>query len=90
MILVNFFKRECEEICPNEYELCDILLDMCYQAETSKQFVWDMCGDTILQNLLKKHDYELVYPKLVSGQGEFEYCGEQFIMQKTRIEVIDL
>lgn len=90
MILVNFFKRECEQICPNEYELCDILLDMCYQAETSKQFVWDMCGDTILQNLLKKHDYELVYPKLVSGQGEFEYCGEQFVMQKTRIEVIDV
>jgi hypothetical protein len=89
MILVDYFKQECAKICPNENELCDILLDMCYQSESSKQFVWDMCGDIILQNLLKKHDGLISYPKLVDEQGEFEYCGEQFIMQQTRIEVID-
>ena len=89
MILVDFFKRQCAEICPNERELCDILLDMCYKAENSKQFVWDMCGDAIIENLLDKHKRKITYPQLVTDDGDFEYCGKQFKMCEMRIEVIN-
>lgn len=48
------FKRECQAICPNECELCDIILDMCYKSSHSKQFAWEICVDTIIHNLLAK------------------------------------
>lgn len=67
------------QICPNEYELCDILIDLCYSTEKSKQFAWDIAGSTIINNLLRRNGYLLRYP---AHEGdEFEYQGEQFTMK---------
>ena len=79
MMLLTF-KAKCEEICPNEKQLCDIMLDLCYSSSKSKQFVWDICGEMIIKNLLEKNNYTITYPVLVKSQGEFEFGGEQFIM----------
>ncbi len=79
-ILIGWFRRKCEEICSNEDELCDIVLDICYKRETTKQFAWDICSDVILKNLLKNNGYKINYPKMVKDKGEFEYCGENFVM----------
>ena len=79
-IMIDQFKRQCEEICTNESELCDIVIDICYKAEKTKQFAWDVCGDTILSNLLRNNNDTIHYPELVMSDGEFEYCGEQFVM----------
>lgn len=79
-IFVDRFKKECETICSNESELCDIVLDICYKAEKTKQFAWDICGDVILNNLLKNKGGIIHFPQLVDGKGEFEYCGENFVM----------
>ncbi|GLB24865.1 hypothetical protein LXJ15735_11060 [Lacrimispora xylanolytica] len=83
-LLIQKFKAACEAICPNEKELCDILLDMCYTTNKSKQFVWDICGETMINNLLKKNDYVVNYPVLTEGHGEFEYAGESFIMNQRK------
>ena len=80
------FIRECSVICTNENELCDIVVDMCYDHENSKQFAWDLCGDTILRNLLAVNNSAINYPQCVEDGGEFVYCGKQFIMAKTIIE----
>ena len=79
-ILIQEFKKECSQICTNENELCDILIDMCYKSNSSKQFVWDICGEVILNNLLKNNDNKIHYPQLTDDNGEFEYCGERFTM----------
>lgn len=79
---VNWFKKECEEICTNENELCDIVIDICYRSEKTKQFAWDICGDTILQNLLKLNNNVIQYPQLAEDSGEFEYCGANFVMKE--------
>lgn len=76
------FISACEAICPNEKELCDIVIDLCYSSEKSKQFAWDICGKTILNNLLEKNNYMIHYPVLADGEGEFEFGGEQFVMCK--------
>lgn len=86
MILKMFFKRECEKICPNEDELCDILIDVCYSKEKSKQFAWEICGDKIVENLLRLHNYEIQYPQLTDEHGEFAYYGKQFAMKKVVIK----
>lgn len=79
---VESFKRKCEEICTNEDELCDIVVDICYSAEHSKQFAWDVCGEKIIENLLKRNNYIIHFPKLAEGNGDFEYCGESFVMSE--------
>ena len=77
---VETFKTDCAMICPNEEELCDIVLDLCYRSERTKQFAWDICGDVIIRNLLSKAGNIIYYPKRVEKDGEFVYCGEQFVM----------
>ena len=35
------FRMECDSVCPNAAELCDMLLDLCYRKSTTKRFVND-------------------------------------------------
>lgn len=86
-MFVDFFKSECDRVCTNEDELCDIVLDICYTKEKSKQFAWDICGTVILKNLLNKNRNIINYPKLVSEDGDFEYCGKLFKMYKKELGV---
>lgn len=85
MMLLKF-KSKCEEICSNKKELCDLIVDMCYSTEKSKQFAWDICGETIIENLLEKNNYIIYYPQLVNSDGEFEFGGEQFIMCSKKLK----
>lgn len=88
-IMLQKFKSQCEEICPNEKELCDIVIDMCYSSSKSKQFAWDVCGEVIIKNLLQKNNYMVHYPVLVESDGEFEFGGEQFIICQKKFEDVD-
>ncbi len=85
-ILLQKFKAKCEEICPNEKELCDILIDLCYSSSKSKQFAWDICGKVMIENLLAKNDYTIHYPVRVEADGEFEFGGEQFMMRQKKLK----
>lgn len=84
MLLLKF-KSECGKICPDEKELCDIVIDLCYSGEKSKQFAWDICGNHIIDNLLRKNDHIINYPVHVEDNGEFEFGGEQFVMRRKTI-----
>ena len=82
--LIESFKAQCELICTNEDELCNIVLDICYKTENSKQFAWDICGGMFIKNLLKKNGYVLSYPKL-SNDYNFKYMGFGFEMKTIEI-----
>ena len=75
--LKYFFKRDCLKKCSNEVLLCDVLLVECYRQETSKKFAWDMCIETIINNLLKRNDNKIHIP-FKSEYGEFEYGGDRY------------
>lgn len=81
------FRSACESICPNPLVLCEILLDMCYTTNKSRQFVWDICGDTIIQTLLKKNNNIIHYPAMAAPEaaGAFKYGGETFIMKEKKL-----
>lgn len=95
--LVQLFAEKCAAICPNKYELCDILVDLCYsgsidkrtgkhlEKRLDKEIVWTICGETIIENLLKKNNHNMYYPKRVDSDGEFECCGHHFMMEKFKV-----
>jgi hypothetical protein len=85
-IMKETFKKACFLICPSEDVLCNIVLDMCYTNNNSKQFAWDICGDVFIKNLLAKNNYEINYPTLCET-GDIFYNGERFEMEKTRVKV---
>ena len=84
--IINYLKEQCELICPNEHALCDILIDICYKGNTNKEIVWLICGDTIVDNLLKNNNYNLYYPIKVESNEEFECCGAKFTMKKLKTQ----
>lgn len=81
--LINLiFKGKFHEACSNDEMLCDILIDMLYDKPNSKGVVWDMCGDVIINNLLKKSDNMLIYPERVDDDEDFSCCRKKFKMRK--------
>lgn len=83
-LLLEQFRRETAAACPNEKELCDILIDLCYQDDRSKQFVWDLCGEVIFHNLLEKNGGVIRYPA-ASETGDIQYRGQLFALRECRL-----
>lgn len=88
MIMIQEFKSECQEACSNKQQLCDILLDICYQKEGSKQFVWDLASEEIIDNLLAANNYEIAYP-VRDDAGDVIFGGERFLFSLKKIGVED-
>lgn len=82
-IMVDTFVARCAEVCPNEKVLCNALVDLCYNSSTSKQFVWDVCGENIVDNLLRRNGYAANYPERTNNGGEFSFGGVQYQMRGT-------
>ena len=74
------FSEKCVETCPNELELCDILIDAGYTGKISKNLVWYVVGETILHNLLEKSNYMISYPEL-DKNGDIKCCNGSFSMR---------
>lgn len=82
-LMTDEFKASCYNVCPNALSLCDILLDICYNKDSTKRFVWNMCGDIIIGNLLYNNDNVVTFPKL-DPNGDIEFRGNRF----TEVSVI--
>ncbi len=76
MVLLTEFKRQCNTICPNSEQLCDALLDICYNSNCSKKFAWDICGDQIVRNLLKRSGGYTYFT--LDDSGDIVYCGKTY------------
>ncbi len=76
-VLKQEFQKKALALCSNQYELCNIVIDICYSSNKSKQFAWDICGDVITENLLKANDYKIKYLEQ-NDNGDIEFCGEYF------------
>lgn len=85
-LFIEWFKKQCDEICTNEKELCDILLDICYQTEGTKSFVWEICGETIVKNLLAKNDNMINYPVESETNSEFIFGGTKMALHRKRVD----
>jgi len=87
--IADVFRAECEVICTNEEELCNIVLDICYGKNSTKQFAWDICGEQIIKNLLKHKNNKICFPKFCDEHPDFQYEGIGFSMIETEVVIVE-
>ena len=83
-IFKESFKIKAVELCNNLEELTNIVIDLCYTHDNSKEFAWDICGNQIIKNLLKRNNYIISYPVL-DTDGDIEFDGERFKMISEKV-----
>ena len=85
-IVAETLKEECIEICKGDFEIAtNIIVDLCYKGNTGKQFVWDICAEQIIKNLLAKNGNKITYIKK-SDKGDIQFDGDVFIAKRKIIE----
>ena len=67
------------ELCNNEEQLCDLLLDYCYKYNGNKEILWSVCGETIIKRLSAQNT--LRYP-IADPNGDFEVQGKKYLMRE--------
>lgn len=78
---LSIFDQECSEICPNENELCNIVIDLLYATERSKMIAWNLCGDMIVNNLLARNGWFIKYLEK-NQNGQVYFGGDTFIEKR--------
>lgn len=78
------FRKKAYKICSGAEELCNIVVDICYRSEGSKQFAWDISGRQIIKNLLSKNNNEITYFEK-DDNGDIEYAGDRFTLKKKHV-----
>ena len=67
------------EVCNNEEQLCDLVLDYCYQYGGNKEILWNVCGETLVKRLAERRT--LCYP-IINPEGDFEVQGKKYSMKE--------
>lgn len=75
--LKDIFIDECNKTCPNSEVLANIVVDLCYTSNKNKTFAWDVAGEQIFNNVLKKNGYKIQYP-VKDENGDIEFDGKKF------------
>jgi hypothetical protein len=75
--LTEEFSNACSVVCPNSEVLANILVDICYTSNKNKSFAWDIAGEQIFNNVLKKSGFIIRYP-IKDENGDIEFCGNKF------------
>ena len=79
--LKQIFLEECHKICPNSEVLSNIVVDLCYSSSKNKTFAWDVAGEQLFQNVLKKNNNTIYFP-IKDENGDFEFAGERFSLHE--------
>ncbi|MEK4289388.1 hypothetical protein [Paenibacillus sp. FSL P4-0502] len=89
-IFRELFKDEAYKINNNAEDLCNIIIKLIesgqkYGKNVSKSFLWDICGEQIIKNLLNKSNNIIRYP-IADASGEVSYKGRTFKMITQKVD----
>ena len=82
--LTNEFYNACCAVCPDVEAMTNILIDVCYTSSKNKSFAWELVGEQIFQNVLKKNGYMIQYPTK-DDNGDIDFCGKKFSLYTQQI-----
>ena len=86
--LLQTFITQCAMVVPSEIELCDIIIDLTYDKEKSKQFAWDMCGEQIVANVLRNTGGKIHWPR-ATPKGDIAFDGKPFKLEELIVPEVD-
>ena len=69
--------RELLEKCSDDDMLYDILIDVCKRSNASRELIWKLFGDKIVNYLLNKHGNK-IYVIVKDPAGDVAYCGDRY------------
>ena len=69
------------EVCGSEDVACNVLVDICYKDNKSKQLLWDCCAEQLIKNMIANGYNTLHYPTKCED-GDIEYKGQKFEMRE--------
>jgi hypothetical protein len=76
----NSYKDKAKLICPNQKELANLVVKLCYEkySKKNKKFIWIVASQGILENL-KQTAIKL---PIEDKNGYFEYLGNRYSLQE--------
>lgn len=83
---LNTVLKKLDFVCPNQEDACNIVIDMCYKSDTGKQFAWEIAGEQIVKNLLKRNQGQIKYFQK-SESGDIEFNGDKFELKIKKVEM---
>ena len=90
MLALKESKEEIENalalIDADDETICNALLEITYSKGSSCSLVWDLYGDLIIENLLKRHNYEMNIIVEVEDENGTEFKGKKYSKQLMKIE----
>lgn len=86
---INAFTNEALKICNNEEELCNTLIEACYDDINARGFIWNIVGKQILKNLVKNNCNVIKYP-IRDECGDISFNGEKFTFVNREIKEEEL
>ena len=85
MSLTFYYKEKMEELFNGNYELMtNCLVSMLYNNPVSKQFVWDLCGNYMLNKLSKDNENKINIP--VEDEYGIEWQGVKYSIIKEELD----
>ena len=85
MSLTFYYKEKMEELFNGNYELMtNCLVSMLYNNPVSKQFVWDLCGNHMLNKLSKDNENKINIP--VESEYGIEWQGVRYSIIKEELD----
>jgi hypothetical protein len=79
--LVEEFICQVYEVCGSQEVACNVLVDICYKDNKSKQLLWDCCSEQLIKNLIA-NGYDTLHVPTKDENGEFEYKSMKFTMRE--------
>ena len=79
------YREKIYAVCNNEEDLANILVNELYDTSNSKQFIWAMVGEYLVDKLLKDNNYTIKYP-VRDDDGEIEWNGTRYSIIEERID----
>lgn len=80
------FSRDCMKICTNAEQLANVIVDVCYKHEGTKQFMWDVCSTEVIFNILRRNGMKISYPVFSPDDYEFMLNGRKYKMVEAIID----
>lgn len=87
--LLNTFIEKTFEVCGDEMVACNVLVDLCYSDNKSKDLLWQACGSQLIKNMVDNGYKTLRFPVKAEGDGEFTFKGYNFEMKEVDADEIN-